>query len=109
MYLNVGNKIKLFSKIIGWTLLTVGCIVWFALIINGEQIEHYSYYDGYSSEFEYKKADDIWAWVALVTGVLGFISSWIAYGLGQIVDDIHAMREKQVGLPKEEEVKAEQA
>ncbi len=108
MYKDVGNKIKLLAQIVGWTLLIVGCIVWLVLISNGERIEYGWYYE-YEEEFVYKKADDVWAWVALVAGVLGFISSWIAYGFGQIVDDIHAMREKQVGLPEKEEAKAEQA
>lgn len=99
MYKDVGNKIKLLGQIVGWTLLIVGCIVWLALISNGEQ----DYWD----EFVYKKADDVWGWVALISGILGFIASWIVYGFGQIVDDIHAMREKQVGLPEKEEAKAE--
>ncbi len=106
MYKDVGNKIKLLGKIVGWVLLIVGCIVWLSLISNGEKVTYGLYYT--YSEFELNKADDAWGWVALVTGVLGFVASWIVYGFGQIVDDIHAMREKQVDSPKEEEAKAKQ-
>ena len=40
MYKDVGNKIKLLGKIVGWVLLIVGCIVWLSLISNGEKVTY---------------------------------------------------------------------
>jgi hypothetical protein len=43
---------------------------------------------------EIRDADMIWAYIAPVIGVVGFVSSWFMYAFGQLVDDVHAMREK---------------
>ena len=38
------------------------------------------------------KANDILALVSLIAGVVGYVATWVLYGFGQLVDDIHAMR-----------------
>ena len=74
MYKNVGEKIKVLAQVIGWTCFAAGIIVWIALLVNENPI----------------------AWVALGSGVTMLISSWILYGFGQMVDDIHVMKDKML-------------
>ena len=38
--------------------------------------------------------DDLWGWLAFAFGIIGFVSSWFIYGFGQVVDDVHFLREK---------------
>ena len=83
MYNDIGKKIQRIAQILGWTLLTVGCLAWLILLTNG-----YTYYGTYYQE----TSDDIWGWVSLMIGALGFVSSWVIYGFGQLVDDVHVMR-----------------
>lgn len=94
MYKDVGNKIKFLGQIVGWIPLILGCFVWYTLISNGNNYYGHLYYD---------ESDDIWGWIALVAGILGYVASWFLYGFGQVVDDVHAIREKQVGLPENTE------
>ena len=76
MYNNVGSKIQVIGKVIGWIELIAGVIVWLYLcVINGS-------------------ADELLAWIYLVAGVVGYICSSFIYAFGQIVNDIHAIREK---------------
>lgn len=76
MYKNVGSKIQVMGQVIGWLLLIVGIILWiFKCIISGY------------------RGDALIGWISLAAGVVGFFSSWILYAFGQIVNDIHALRE----------------
>ena len=77
MYNNVGNKIKVLAKIIGWLLLIAGLVVWYLKICAN----HYM-------------GDDLIGWVALAVGVLSLISSWPIYAFGQLVDDTNAIRRR---------------
>lgn len=81
MYENVGDKIQVMARIIGIGLLTVGVIAFMILLglAGDNSAEIYT----------------TWAFVALGIGVMGWISSWFMYAFGQLVDDVHAMREKQ--------------
>lgn len=89
MYSDVGKKIMGLAKVCGWICLIAGVIAWLILITNGYD----SYYSGYHY---YIEEDDIFGWLSLIVGVLGYISSWITYGFGQVVDDVHAMRNRTV-------------
>ena len=80
MYSNVGKKIQKLSIIIGLVLLVAGVAT--CAIMNG-------------MASEIRDTDMIWAYIAPVIGVVGFVSSWFMYAFGQLVDDVHAMREKQ--------------
>ena len=76
MYNNVGGKIKGIASVCGWISLIAGAITWIILIANG------------------RKSDNIWGWVALIYGVASFLSSWVIYGFGQLVEDIRTICEK---------------
>ena len=86
MYNNVGKKIQSIAQVIGWISLISGLFAWIILITNG--------YDGWYG-YEYITEDDYIAWVALISGILGFMSSWFTYGFGQLVEDIHVLRNQQ--------------
>ena len=83
MYTDIGKKIQSLGQFLGWFSLIAGFFAWLILITNG--------YDGYYG-YEYIAEDDIWGWICLVSGVMGFSSSWFTYGFGQLVDDVHALR-----------------
>jgi len=70
--------------VLGWICLIAGAISWFILITNGYE----SYYGGYYFITE----DDYIGWICLISGILGYVSSWFTYGFGQLVEDVHAMR-----------------
>ena len=79
LYGNVGKKIQKLGFIIGLVLLIAG--VGTFIIMN-------------AMASEIRDADMIWAYIAPVIGVVGFVSSWFMYAFGQLVNDVHAMREK---------------
>ena len=85
MYNNIGKKIMILSKIIGWLLLAAGVIVCFILLSNDIN-------SGWDRPVRAK--DNIYGWIALATGIAGFISSWFICGFGQLVDDVHTICEK---------------
>ncbi len=72
MYSNVGKKIMTLAKVLGWIFLIVGIITSMLFI-----------------SYEWKFFIVI---APLIGGVLLYVSSWILYGFGQLVDDINAMR-----------------
>ena len=72
MYDNVGKKIMTLAKVLGWIFLIAGIIT--AIVFMS---------------FGWKFFIVI---APLIGGVLLYVSSWILYGFGQLVDDISAMR-----------------
>lgn len=69
MYKNIGSKIKVLAQAIGWLLFVAGVVVFAALIGNS-----YGW--------------DQWKpWTALGVGVLGFVSSWVLYGFGELIEN----------------------
>lgn len=72
MYDNVGKKIMTLAKVLGWIFLIAGIIT--AIVFMS---------------FGWKFFIVI---APLIGGVLLYVSSWILYGFGQLVDDINAMR-----------------
>lgn len=68
------------AKFIGRFLLIAGMIAFLHFIGN-------TYQDG-----DFITGDDYIGRIALVSGVLSFISSWIIYGIGQMVDDVNTLR-----------------
>lgn len=83
MYTNIGRKIKTIAAVLGWLCLISGAIAWLILITNG--------YDSWSG-YKYITEDDYIGWIALLSGILGYISSWFTYGFGQLVEDVHILR-----------------
>ncbi len=79
MYGNVGKKIQKLGFVIGMFLLIAGIATCVIMLSMANEI---------------RDQDMIWAFIAPVLGVLGFVGSWITYAFGQLVDDIHAIREK---------------
>ena len=72
MYENVGKKIMMLAKVLGWIFLAAGVIAFIVLL---------------AMEF----SDGI-AFASLAGGVLMYISSWFLYGFGQLVDDVRIIR-----------------
>ena len=87
MYSEVGKKIMGLAKACGWITFICGVIIWVIIIADGNS---YNNMPG-------------WIWLGI--GVLSFISSWPLYGFGQLIDDVHAMRERSsepVATPDDE-------
>ena len=76
MYENVGRKIQIIGQVCGWLLLIAGIVLWIFMC----------FISGYSD-------DIIIGWISLAGGVVGFISSWFIYAFGQLVDDVHNIRQ----------------
>lgn len=74
MYQNVGKKIMTLAKVCGWICLIAGIISWFIFLCNDYSFDNYM------------------GWISLLGGILSFVSSWMLYGFGQMVDDVNAMR-----------------
>lgn len=72
MYDNVGKKIMTLAKVLGWIFLIAGIITAIVFMSFG------------------------WKFFIVITpligGVLLYVSSWILYGFGKLVDDVSAMR-----------------
>lgn len=90
MYENVGNKIMGLAGVCGVISLVAGILCWLINILNGNP------------------ADNSIGWIGLGVGVAGFLSSWVPYGIGQMVEDINVMRtqEKQYNEQLIAELKA---
>jgi len=73
MYSNVGGKIKTLAKVLAWFWLIVGAIAWLYLIFNDLVV---------------------YGWISLGIGILEYIASWFTYGFGQLVEDVHEIRNK---------------
>ena len=80
MYSNIGKKIKGLAIVLGCLLLVAGVIAFFVLVGN------------------YRHR--ITAYCCLGGGVLSFFMSWFAYGFGQLVEDVHEMKEKALSEKK---------
>lgn len=73
MYNNVSKVIKAMAIVLGWLLLVGGVVAFFLLKGNG-----------------------VWrttAYICLGGGILSFLMSWVLYGFGQLVEDVHKIRE----------------
>lgn len=70
MYSKVGKKIMTLAKVSGWMGFAGGIILWLTFLANNAFI----------------------AWFGFFIGIFSFITSWPLYGFGQLVDDVHAMR-----------------
>ncbi len=73
MYNNVGNKIMVLAEFLGWLCFSAGIIAWIALLASG---------------------NILLGWIMLGSGVVVLISSWFLYGLGQLVHDVHEIKDK---------------
>ena len=93
MYDNIGEKIQTLAKVIGWFFLIAGIIAFFVCITDGTEVPKYSYYGSKTgTEFVANTANDFLGWVALVAGVIGFCSSWILYGFGELIQEATSIR-----------------
>ncbi len=88
LYENIGKKIKTWAKWIFIVEAISAIVTGFVFLID--------------IGFEY----GWWSLFIIIFGpIVAFISTWILYAYGQIADDLHAMREKEV--PEQEEKKQE--
>ena len=88
LYSNVGHKIKILAVILG-ILLLLGCIGAGIYFLTNTYTA-YSYYSSPSQKAF--AADDYIGWILMGSGVLSFLSSWILYGFGQLIEDTGAIR-----------------
>ena len=77
MYSNIGRKIKVLAKVIGWISLIAGVIAWLVLITNNSS---------YRGKVYYITGDDWIGWMALVVGIMGIVASWPLYGFGELIE-----------------------
>ena len=87
MYDDVGRKIRGLAIAQGVIMLIICIIAWIILITNGYDTVEYTRY-GYEEVHKYITQDDAIGWGCLIAGVFYFMSSWILYGFGQMVDEI---------------------
>lgn len=80
MYSNVGNKLRTLARLCG----VIG-IVCAAICVLAEVITMFDEFNG------------IVAVSGLVLGLLCVVSSWPLYAFGQLVDDVHAIRDGGAG------------
>lgn len=91
MYSDVGRKIRGFAIFCGIFIFVVCAIVWIVLITNTYETYEYSYYSGYEKVRKFNKADDGLGWGILGAGIIYFMSSWIIYGFGQMVENVESI------------------
>ncbi len=84
MYSNVGKKIMILAMVFGGIFLAAGIIGFIALLAL--------------------KIPAWLAFVALFSGIMTFMSSWLLYGFGQLVDDVHSLHIEPKAEEKKEEV-----
>ena len=75
MYKDVGKKLMSLSKVIGWIFFIICLLLWLIYLTNGES------------------SDNWMAWSFFVGGLIGLASTWPMYAFGQLVDDIHEMKQ----------------
>lgn len=80
MYENVGEKIKVCAVVMGWVLCLVGILFGIALL----------------------RISVLFTLLCFVSGALGLIGSWPLYGLGQLIEDVSALRSRKEALPAEQ-------
>lgn len=97
MFKDVGKGIMRLAKIEGWTTF-IFCVILAIYFLTDK--------GGYHS-WSFYTDNDIYALYCIILGLCGFVSAWPLYGLGQIVDDVHAMRNK-VSPEKEEKKEVKQ-
>lgn len=73
MYENIGEKIKGLAQVLGWLWLIAG-VIWAIIYWVDEEA--------------------LLGFIPLIGGAVMFVSSWILYGFGQIVEDVHAIKNK---------------
>lgn len=93
MFKDVGKNIMRLAKIEGWALFAV-CII-LAICFLTDKDSYYSWMPN--------RENDIYALYCIILGICGLVSALPLYGLGQLVDDIHVLRNKTV--PEKQEVK----
>ncbi len=83
MYKNVGKTIKVISAVFGWLFFTVGAIMFLVFIPEDRTLEI--------------------AWASLGGAVVMLISSFVMYGFGQLIEDVHVLRgeKEQTGTETE--------
>ncbi len=89
MFDNIGGKIKTLAKVLCWIGIILSIILGIVAIIGGASQSSSSY--GYSSRSS--GASVLGGILTMVLGSLGsWISSFFAYGFGQLIEDTEAIR-----------------
>ena len=78
MYDKIGNKIQALAKVLGIINLACAIICTFVSLGVGEW----------------------WVFLGGIGGgVVGYVGTWALYGFGQLVNDVHALRNARTGAP----------
>ena len=80
MYNDIGYKVKILAIAGGIISLIAGIVVCLVLLTNMQS-------DCYNV------GDDIYGWISLVAGIIGFAFSFPLYGFGQMIEDIQDIRD----------------
>ena len=94
MYEDVGSKIQTMAKVIGWLCLIAGVLGCWYFLTDGAE----SYVYGEGMKFVYNKTNDIFGWMSLVFGGLGFCSSWILCGFGELIESTDDVRLRLIDI-----------
>lgn len=86
MYYNVGKKIQVLAKILGWVELLLGVVLWLNYLTSGN-----------------RGASTI-AWICLGAGILCFCFSWVLCGFGQLVCNSDEIKEKLSAVQNHDEL-----
>ena len=72
MYDNIGGKIKKLAEVLGWICIGGGVIAALALWLGMDSF--------------------LLGFIALIAGGLMYVTTWVMYGFGQLVEDVAAIR-----------------
>ena len=72
MYDNIGGKIKKLAEVLGWIFIGGGVIAALALWLDMDSF--------------------LLGFIALIAGGLMYVTTWVMYGFGQLVEDVAAIR-----------------
>ncbi len=94
MYKNIGKKLKTLASIVGiggsGLSLLIGIFVSLASCSGGGR----GYYQGYSDDVS---EGVMWLFIFLGIAVVCFISSWVLYGFGQLIESTQNIENKILG------------
>lgn len=83
MYSHIGKKIKFLAGFFGILIFLIGLIM--GIILLKEASDAYTEIEKYLLKRE--------GWNFIVIGLIGFVATWVLYAYGQLVDDVHELRD----------------
>ena len=78
MYTDIGKKIMILAEVLGVLSISFGIVAWICGLVYGI----------YKTDLSVCLS----ACMYIVWGFLGYVATWLIYGFGHLVDDIHRIR-----------------